>query len=503
MALVNLQTNLKSLAYGKDRPGGESSNQPYVSKEFSKPKNLAFSIASIGGGSVNLPTADINIGNIVINQDTITVGGETLINSTKVQSAGIIATTLAGAVVGGIIGAPFGAVGVGALIGGAAGATAAGLGTNIPGINEQVGGNFILPEIGGGNISVSNTTDFLFRGGLSAPLYGIEDTTRIGAYFLDLKTPNGLFFSLKQNLLSRVAVRTETSGFLNDNFYLPTNTLAQTAISALGMHIPKQGILPLPGFRTTFGKDTYEGIVEKRKDRVGGDTSEEEDDKNDPVSVKRLTRNRLVALYRVKILQEIDRKKINGIIIDEDQDQTILKYRGGPGSILGIGRTRIRFSDTVPLINNEGKDLSGSNNQTDREDIEYADRVDVTTSQNDENAKRIKKRIEKAKRKEEREARRNLRRSNREANRNEREANRNEREAKRAADKAARQEKRKLRKANRQTPTPSYETPEVPIEEYNEETTDEVDFDGTEVRDALLQEQLRNTPVPTTIVPPS
>ena len=32
MSLVTLETNLKSLKYGNDRPGGGSSNQPYIQK---------------------------------------------------------------------------------------------------------------------------------------------------------------------------------------------------------------------------------------------------------------------------------------------------------------------------------------------------------------------------------------------------------------------------------------------------------------------------------------
>ena len=32
MPLVNLTTNLKSLRYGKDVPGGGSSRQPYVTR---------------------------------------------------------------------------------------------------------------------------------------------------------------------------------------------------------------------------------------------------------------------------------------------------------------------------------------------------------------------------------------------------------------------------------------------------------------------------------------
>jgi hypothetical protein len=34
MAIVDLKTNLKSLRYGKDRPFGGSSNQPYVTRDI-------------------------------------------------------------------------------------------------------------------------------------------------------------------------------------------------------------------------------------------------------------------------------------------------------------------------------------------------------------------------------------------------------------------------------------------------------------------------------------
>ena len=34
MALIDIKTNLKSLKFGNDRPGGGSSNQPYIQKEI-------------------------------------------------------------------------------------------------------------------------------------------------------------------------------------------------------------------------------------------------------------------------------------------------------------------------------------------------------------------------------------------------------------------------------------------------------------------------------------
>ena len=34
MPLIDLTTNLKSLKFGKDRPGGGSSNQPYIQKDI-------------------------------------------------------------------------------------------------------------------------------------------------------------------------------------------------------------------------------------------------------------------------------------------------------------------------------------------------------------------------------------------------------------------------------------------------------------------------------------
>jgi hypothetical protein len=53
-----------------------------------------------------------------------------------------------------------------------------------------------------------------------------------------------LLFIAKQQLLSRTAVRTQTSGILNEGIYSPLNTLAQAGVSAFGGHLNKQGINP-------------------------------------------------------------------------------------------------------------------------------------------------------------------------------------------------------------------------------------------------------------------
>jgi hypothetical protein len=57
----------------------------------------------------------------------------------------------------------------------------------------------------------SKSPDFLLRNGYLAPLSAAEDIKRLAKMFGDLKSPNGLLFIAKQNILSNSAVRTQTS----------------------------------------------------------------------------------------------------------------------------------------------------------------------------------------------------------------------------------------------------------------------------------------------------
>jgi len=312
MPLIDLQTNLRDLKYGNDRPNGNSSNQPYLAKSF----------VNIGSSNANLPASQVNVGVIDVGNFQLSpVGGALAIGA----GAGI------GLGVGALLGGPI----VGALVGGAVGAGAAAIGINNAqsgnsiGSGTTIGGTFNLPQI---DLSLGNTPDFLVRGGIANPAYGFQDTFRLSSYFLDFKSPSGLFFSLKQNLLSRLSVRTEASAnIFNDGLYSPTSTLAQAGVVGIGLHLNKQGLNPLRD------RDSYRQAVQYDQYSDIGD---------DPTYDKLTEYNRLVALYRLKILEDPDYDSvvtINGIKIDRDDDVNLLEYSGGPDSILGIGKTKIKL----------------------------------------------------------------------------------------------------------------------------------------------------------------
>jgi len=180
--------------------------------------------------------------------------------------------------------------------------------------------------------------DFLLRGGLKAPLDAATDVVRLTKWFFDFKSPRGLLFIAKQNLLSRTSVATQSSGnqsttdkwkksALNEGVYTPLSTIAQAGVGFIGGHVDKQGLIP-------FIKDvrTYSDVVKSSKDI----------DK----SIVKIDNNRLVDLLKTKQIG------ISSDIVN------ILSYSGGPGSILGIGKTNIKFA-----TNNTGAPLrTGENN---------------------------------------------------------------------------------------------------------------------------------------------
>jgi len=158
-------------------------------------------------------------------------------------------------------------------------------------------------------------TDFLLRGGSKAVVDSVKDVERLGKYFLDVRNPSGLLFVAKQNLLSRTAVRTQASGILNEGIYTPLSTLAEAGGVAFGLHVNKQGLNPFSGLLSAgdFTPNQYADAVQRRGD------------------------NRLVTIYKTK--QE------NPSFITSLDPVNVQTYTGGPGSILGIGKTHIRFAD--------------------------------------------------------------------------------------------------------------------------------------------------------------
>jgi len=222
MGLINLQTDLKSLGYGKDRKGGGSSNQPYIT-------------TSIPDG--NLPTSP----------------------------------------------------------------------------------------------------DFLLRNGYLNPISSINDVKRISKFFVDTKTPSGLLFTIKQELLER-----QNPKLVNINrIYNPLGTLAQAGLNSLGFHVNKQGLNPSePSY---FNGGTYgyyyatRGLgVNPQSQFLQGEGYE----------------NRLTIAYTAKV----EKKSLGSLSINPfgitnlTGDNILLSYPGGPNAPLGLGITNIRIQNPTRTV---------------------------------------------------------------------------------------------------------------------------------------------------------
>lgn len=129
--------------------------------------------------------------------------------------------------------------------------------------------------------------DVILRGGLKAPSSALEDVSRLTKYFFDFKNPDGLLFVAKQNALSKISPKTETSfglgyggftqninlttgatsvdqsnGFFNEGVYTPLSTLAQAGVGYLGTHLNKQGLDPT-GNSPTLSINKYQDVAYK------------------------------------------------------------------------------------------------------------------------------------------------------------------------------------------------------------------------------------------------
>lgn len=188
--------------------------------------------------------------------------------------------------------------------------------------------------------------DVLVRGGLLTPIRSIEDASRLFQLFSE--TPAGRFFTTKQNLLSRTGTDIDggypllasplkvINGPLNEGVYTPLSTLGQALVNAGGIHLFKQGLNPITG-----GPKYETMIAPAGAEELG-------------IANKNL--NRLIFLYRGDLTTpgKITTKSGN-------EDSILFRYGGGPGSILGVGKTtifaknRTQFSGTkVNLINSRG-----------------------------------------------------------------------------------------------------------------------------------------------------
>ncbi len=263
MSLVNLKTNLKSLRYGKDRPGGGSSNQPYV-------------ISSLPGDPTSFTTTTPN---------------------------------------------------------------------DLKFLDKVLGTGKNLVDFAG--------TDFFLRGGASAVSRAAKDVSRLSKMFADFKSPNGVLFTAKQNILSQTGVKTQASGIINQGIYTPASTILQAGGNAFGIHLNKQGLNPFqstspddrPGFlgvQSPLRLPLYAQVVksdqEKKDNRLAQLANKKLGISPNPASSTFNT-----STFFGQIFQSLS----NAIPISpliSSQDGEILQYAGGPNSILGIGKTTIKRS---------------------------------------------------------------------------------------------------------------------------------------------------------------
>lgn len=193
---------------------------------------------------------------------------------------------------------------------------------------DTIGGGYsgqpyIQTPIPDGFNNLGPREDFILRGGVNAVGDAITDVRRLTKMFFDLKSPNGLIFIAKQNLLSQSSVRTQTSDSVNEGIYTPLNTLAQAGVVELGGHLNKQGVNPFVETGAYANSEILYSVKVK--------------------PTQTIENNRLAELYRaVTTDRSINNWNFSGFNLNTGAN--VLSYNGGPNSILGAGQTNIRFS---------------------------------------------------------------------------------------------------------------------------------------------------------------
>ena len=183
--------------------------------------------------------------------------------------------------------------------------------------------------------------DFLLRNGYLNAINSLDDVERIGKWFIDLKSPSGLLFTLKQELLERQNPKLVNVG----RFYNPLSTITQVGVVSLGGHLNKQGIALEPSY---YNGGTYGYYYATRGLGLSPSFQTLPDG---------TIENRLTIAYIAKIAkQELGLLSINPFGITNTTNNTLLSYPGGPGAPLGIGLTNIRIQNPTRDVENINED---------------------------------------------------------------------------------------------------------------------------------------------------
>lgn len=220
--------------------------------------------------------------------------------------------------------------------------------------------------------------DFLLRGGSLLPGAVVRDVSRLTQMMFDFKSPNGLLFSVKQNLLSRSGVNVKAQGKsnniignpnklpLNNGIYLPTSTLAQAAVNPLGGHLLKQGINPFANTNNVANGNSLStgfGGFLPLSQPIYLDTLAQNERQNSEST------SRLIQFTNAFIKDGVRKPDNPGRYVVQEATE-LYSYSGGPGSTLGVGKTRISIS----------KDRTGRNNPTLAGDKTTTDRFFSTSN---------------------------------------------------------------------------------------------------------------------------
>jgi hypothetical protein len=155
--------------------------------------------------------------------------------------------------------------------------------------------------------------DSIGRTGLLSSL--LTDTERITKWGLD--GTGGLIFLAKQQALTLTGVKTIASR--PERIYSPANTLAQIGVGANeGIHFLKDGVLP-----DVDDTQKYEFVQRNQFNGNGGGP------------------NRLTVLKDTKLNKNVNSSALT-ININTTNEGLLLQYLGGPGSVGGLGNTKIK-----------------------------------------------------------------------------------------------------------------------------------------------------------------
>ena len=217
---------------------------------------------------------------------------------------------------------------------------------------DKLGPGDTGPIIGVGGI-VDSITDVGVRGGLvTAIKRSFIDAARIGEFMLSAK---GLGFIAKNVGLQMTNPKLQEGkgakflgmnlGSNNRIYNLGINTLAQTLTAASGLHVNRAGLLPIgaknyevePGFRVdSNNKSKYEYNVR------GVGPEEEGGSGNILNSTDVYKGNRLASLYNKLINFAAINYENYDIKSDPSGGTDLYEFRGGPHSVYGIGKTRLK-----------------------------------------------------------------------------------------------------------------------------------------------------------------